>query len=112
MKISEAKEKFVFTTRIDLNDDGSEYIVLKEPNSKVVTEIGEDGVKNFEIMTKAFPDCVVESSITNDDGTPADAKAIVNVLKESGTLFTFVIGAWIQSIPFQSRLAKVTKSDK
>ena len=112
MKISEVKNNYVFTTRIDLNEDGSEYIVLREPNTQEISGLSEDGQKNLEAMNKIFANCVIESSITDDDGNPADGKTIHNALKESGSLFTEILETWITSVPFRSRLAKPVKSGK
>lgn len=109
MKISEAKEHFIFTTRIDLNDDGSEYVVLREPSTAEISGLGDDGEKNLEIMNKIFPNCIVESSFTTDSGEPADGKAIYNVLKDSSSLYTEIIETWMTSVPFKSRLSKKGK---
>lgn len=112
MKISEAKDYFVFTTKIELNDDGSEYIVLREPNTQEISGLGEDGLKNLEVMSKIFPSCVVESSIVDEDGNEVDGKTIYNALKESSSFFTEIVQTWMTSVPFQSRLAKKEKSGK
>ena len=102
MKLSELQNKFIFKTRIDLGD--GDYIVLREPNTAEFSELGEDEKKNMKVMEKIFPNCIVETSITKDDGSFATGKEICDVLKASGSVFTEVLGAWIQSIPFNSRL--------
>ena len=109
MKISEAKEHYVFTTRIDLNDDGSEYIVLREPTTGEVSGLGDDGQKNLEILNKIFPSCIVESSFTDDEGNEADGKAVYSVLKDSASLFTEIVETWMTSVPFKSSLSKKGK---
>ena len=102
MKLSELQNKFIFKTRIDLGD--GDYIVLREPNTAEFSELGEDEKKNMKVMEKIFPNCIVESSITKDDGSFATGKEICDVLKESGSMFTEVLGKWIQSVPFNNRL--------
>lgn len=104
MKISEVKDNFIFTTRVDLTDDGKEYVVLREPTTQEIQGLGNDGLANLEVMTKCFPNCVIESSFTDDEGNPADGRTIYNALKGSGSLFTEIITNWIQSVPFGSRL--------
>ena len=102
MKLSELQNKFIFKTRIDLGD--GDYIVLREPNTAEIAEMSEDEKKNMKVMEKILPNCIVETSITKDDGSFATGKEICDVLKESGSVFTEVLGIWIQSIPFNSRL--------
>ena len=102
MKLSELQNKFIFKTRIDLDDE--DYIVLREPNTAEIAEMSEDEKKNMKVMEKILPNCIVETSITKDDGSFATGKEICDILKASGSIFTEVLGAWIQSIPFNSRL--------
>ena len=102
MKLSELQNKFIFKTRIDLGD--GDYIVLREPNTAEIAEMSEDEKKNMKVMEKILPNCIVETSITKDDGSFATGKEICDVLKASGSVFTEVLGIWIQSIPFNSRL--------
>ena len=45
MKLSELQNKFIFKTRIDLDDE--DYIVLREPNTAEIAEMSEDEKKNF-----------------------------------------------------------------
>lgn len=107
MKLSELQNKFIFKTRIDLDDE--DYIVLREPNTAEIAEMSEDEKKNMKVMEKILPNCIVETSITKDDGSFATGKEICEVLKESGSMFTEVLSKWIQSIPFQSRTPKQEK---
>ena len=102
MKLSELQNKFIFKTRIDLDDE--DYIVLREPNTAEIAEMSEDEKKNMKVMEKILPNCIIETSITKDDGSFATGKEICEILKASGSMFSEVLGAWIQSIPFNSRL--------
>ena len=63
----------------------------------------------MKVMEKILPNCIVETSITKDDGSFATGKEICDVLKASGSMFTEVLSKWIQSIPFQSRTPKQEK---
>lgn len=102
MKLSELQNKFIFKTRIDLDDEN--YIVLREPNTAEIAEMSEDEKKNMKVMEKILPNCIVETSITKDDGSFATGKEICDILKASGSVFTEVLSKWIQSIPFNNRL--------
>lgn len=107
MILSELQNKFVFKTTIDLGD--GDFITLREPNTSEIAEMSEDEKKNMKIMERILPNCIIDSSITKEDGTPATGKEICDVLKASGSLFSEVLGTWIQSVPFQSRLPKPEK---
>ena len=107
MKLSELQNKFIFKTRIYLY--GEDYIILREPNTAEIAEMSEDEKKNMKVMEKILPNCIVETSITKDDGSFATGKEICDVLKASGSLFTEVLSKWIQSIPFQQRTPKQEK---
>lgn len=107
MDIKDAREKFIFTTRIDL-DDG-EYIVLREPTSYELSDFGDDGKKNVEILQKIFPKALIESSFTDDD-KPARAEKVSAFLLDSGTTFTKIINIWMDSLPLDKLIDG--KSDK
>ena len=108
MNLSDAKKKFVFTTRIEL--DNNDFIELRELNQSEIKDIGnDDAVQNRESLAKLFPACVVDSSFTRDDGSKATGKEIYEVLKDSGSVMSEILTTWIKSIPFQSRLKKGTK---
>jgi hypothetical protein len=112
MKLSEAASKYVFTTQINLDEDGG-YLILRELNmqeSKELEAINTDDVtKMISKLEQFFPGCVLESSFVSDDDTPASGKEIYEELKMSGSLMTEVLTTWLQSIPFQSRLGKKEK---
>ena len=110
MKISEAEKKYIFTTKIEL--DNGDYIELREPNTQEISSFGDDGKKNLELLEKIFPSCVVDSSFTDDNDNKVDGKTLYNFLKKSSSLFTEILNIWIESIPFQSRLQKKQKLDK
>ena len=108
MNLSDAKKKFVFTTRIELDDN--DFIELRELNQSEIKDIGnDDPIQNLEALAKLFPACVVDSSFTRDDGSKATGKEIYEVLKDSGSVMSEILTTWIKSIPFQSRLKKGTK---
>lgn len=110
MTLSQAEQKFVFTTKIYLDEDDTDYVVLREPNTQEFSgfDISEDAdaMKQLAYMEKLFPMCVVDSSIEKDDGTQASGKEIYDVLKKSSTLFTQILNEWMTNIPFQSRKKK------
>lgn len=108
MKLSDFEKNYVFTTKIEINDEG-DFIELREPNQQEFSGFGEDGKRNLETMEKIFPSCIIDSSFVDDEGNKVDSKSIYNTLKKSGSMLTEIITTWIQSIPFQSRLLKNKK---
>jgi hypothetical protein len=111
MKISEARNKYLFTTKIELPHEEEEfdYVVLREPTLEEMQLFSDDGKKNMDTLKGLFPKCLVEHSFVNDDSTPAKNQEVYNVLKESSSLYSEIINAWFESIPFQSRLKKQPK---
>lgn len=117
MKLSEVKQKYVFTTRIELpvddekkENDEVEFIELREPNLQEIKDIQVvEESKMIDAYERLFPICLINSSFTDEDGKEANAKDVYNALKNSGTLFTDILATWIQSCPFQSRLKKLAK---
>lgn len=107
MLLSEINQKYVFKTKIELDEEN--FIELREPKQSEIINLSDDGNKNLEMLSKIFPACVVDSTFTNKDGNKATGEEIAKELKESGSLFSEILGTWLQSIPFQSRLLKGKK---
>ncbi len=99
-EITSAREKYIFTTRIDLED--GDYLVLREPTSFELREFGEDGKQNVEILQKIFPKAIIEHSFT-ENGQSAKAEKVASFLLDSGSLFTKVIQTWMDSLPLNEK---------
>jgi hypothetical protein len=132
MKLSEAKDKYLFTTKIYLDqienkkrddegnlvvtilpDEAGNYIVLREPTVQEIGVFSDDSKTNFAQLEKLFPKCLVDHSFyTDEDETQkAENGDVYAMLKESGSLFSELVGIWFKSIPFNSRIHKQEKSD-
>lgn len=103
MELSQAREKYIFTTKIEL-DDG-DYIVVREPTSFELKDFGDDGKQNIEILQKIFPKCLIESSFT-ENGQPAKNEKVSAMLLDSGSRFTEIISVWMESIPLAKKKDK------
>lgn len=108
MTLTEAKKKFVFTTKIELDGD---FIILREPTLTEFQKFSDDGNKNLEIMKNLFPICVVDSSFTTDEEgkTKASGQQIYDVLSKSASTFTDIITNWFNACPFTSAAKKNKK---
>jgi hypothetical protein len=105
MNIEHAKNKYIFNTKIDLGDN--EFIKLREPSISELDGLNKASEENRVIeLEKLLPLCLVDHSFTNSEGGKATNKEVYNFLKDSGTLFTEIIGVWIESLPFKHRLEK------
>lgn len=103
MEISEARAKYIFTTKFEFED--GEYIILREPTSFELKDFGEDGGKNYEILQKLFPKCLVEHSFT-DGGQPARNEKVSAILLDSGTQFNNIISSWLESLELKKKKDK------
>jgi hypothetical protein len=110
MKLSEATKKYVFTTKIELDDDGN-YIVLREPTMQQFGQMDDkENKKNLKLLSDFLPSCIIDSSITGEDGvTAATGEQVAKMLKDSSSLEAEVLNIWAGSIPFGSRLKKGKK---
>jgi hypothetical protein len=133
MKISEAKNRFLFKTRIPLYEEyedyekllrdikdnpemkidiGDDWVDIREPNIKELQEIQKtDEGELFNTMYKLIEQFIIASSIENDDGTPAKIKDVANIIRESSSMFSGILNIWTQTLPFNSRQEKQQKSD-
>jgi hypothetical protein len=106
MKLNEMKGKYVFCTTIDLGD--GEFLKLREPTLQELNEINNSG-RNVETLSSLFPACLVSHSFIDEDGAIAAPDKVYEELKMSGSLFTEIITAWLENVPFQHRLRKEPK---
>lgn len=106
-EISQAREKYIFTTRIELED--GDYIVMREPTSLELREFGEDGRENVAILQKIFPLAIVEHSFTDGDKKAKNTQ-VAAFLLDSGSRFTKIINQWMDALPLEKLIDG--KSDK
>ncbi|MDR0722100.1 MAG: hypothetical protein LBF75_04795 [Treponema sp.] len=109
MKFSCARDKYIFTTKIYLDDEEEDYVELREPSLQEMQSLGGDSKQNIKTLEVLFPKCLIRHSFVDDDGESTDSKAVYDMLKESASLFTEIIDTWFKSIPFNSRLKKGSK---
>jgi hypothetical protein len=118
MNISEARNKYLFTTKIELpheeeaEEEDIDYVVLREPTvdeTRLFSKDENDTKKNLDTLKILFPKCLVEHSFVTGDLTPAKNEEVHTMLRESSSLYSELIDTWFKSIPFQSRLRKQPK---
>lgn len=111
MKLDDAKNRFVFNTKIFLKDIESdtlteEYLIMREPNMTEVARLGDDEEENKKTILSIMPDCIIGSSFEKNDGTFAKGKEAFNVINSSATTTTDVLNQWLAACPFTSRKQK------
>jgi hypothetical protein len=115
MKINEARNKYLFTVRINLpqenEEDAVDFLVFREPTVEEIYLLkGREATEeNIKVMNTLFPKCLINHSFVNDDGTKTTNVEVSNFLKESCTLYLAILSQWFESVPFQSRLEKQQK---
>lgn len=118
MKIAEAKKVSAFSVRLDLgkyNDELSgEYIVLKEPSYDDMAQLqqtADDQAAQTRWFADALPGLMVDSSFTFENGKPADAKSVAEVILVSADLTMRIVQDWTEACPFFSRNKSEEKSE-
>lgn len=110
MTLADAKKKFIFTTKVFVDETNTDWIELREPTISEFQKFSEDGNKNLETMKNLFPHCVVDSSFTYDaEGkTKATGQQLYEVFSDSSTCFTKILQDWFNACPF----AQTKKNNK
>jgi hypothetical protein len=106
MELNKMKDKYIFHTTIDLGD--GDFVKLREPTLQELNEVNNSG-RNTETLSKLFSVCLVDHSFIDESGVRAAPDKVYAELKMSGSLFTELIAAWLEKIPFQHRLRKEPK---
>lgn len=109
MKLSEAAKKYVFTTKITIDEETGDFIELREPTQAEIVNLSGDSTKTLEQMEKLFPKCIIDSSFIDDAGNKASGEEIYKTFSASGSMLTEILSIWLEAIPFQSRLKKAEK---
>lgn len=109
MDISKARDHYLFKTTIDL-DDG-DYIILREPTTlelKDLTDGDGSSSKVFDALYRHFDNCLIDHSFTDGD-KKASNEAVIQILKDSGSRFTTILRAWLESLPLEKTSGKKSK---
>lgn len=108
--LAEAKKKFVFTTKVEFDED---FVELREPTQEELVflkkNLKEDDIDTVDKMEHLFTDCLINHSFTDDNGSKAANNEVYEALKGSATLFNEILTTWMNSLPFQSRTRKAEK---
>ena len=100
MDFNEFEKNYVFTTKVELDDEN--FIVLREPTTLELKDMGKDEGNNAELLIKLFPSCIVEHTFTNN-GKPASNKAVGEMLTKSSSRFFPLIQVWMESLPLNEK---------
>jgi hypothetical protein len=112
MKLSEMNNQYVFFTLINLDEDGANFVKLRELTTGELDKLNRaDENDRVSVLEKLFPVCLVDHSFTkNDDDTEkASGEEVYRELLKSGSLFIDIITIWMNSIPLSKRLKKEPK---
>jgi len=104
MELKDFGKAYVFTTHIDIGNDG-DYVVMREPTTLELKEVGNNEEKTFEALLKVFPNCIIEHSFTVD-GAPASNKEVAKNILDSGSIYVNLINVWMESLPLKKKTNK------
>ncbi len=120
MKITEARSKGLFSTKIDLtpvfedeeqNTLEGEYVVFRELTADEQTSLEKvDPSEYATAFKKSLPDLIVGSSFTDDEGQEAKPKDVADLILSSTSVFSYVIEKWGESLPFVKRSKKKSET--
>ena len=108
MTIEEMKNRFCYKIKVYLRDPETgepteEYIILREPNSTELAKLTDNEQENNKIIMAIMPNCIVDSSITDETGNKVKNKQISDIIMSTTTLATDVMNDWLKACPFSSR---------
>jgi hypothetical protein len=116
--INDLKAKGFFKTRIKLAEvfdaeqdpalralyEGA-WIDMREPNEAEMMAMQGPGKGDMAAIGKLLPDCMVDWSLQASAGEKASREEVVEVLKASGTLWSYTLEEWGKSLPLARRSA-------
>lgn len=104
MEIKEARETGLFSCRIEIGeffglDSGAEWVRLREATAGELAKLAaNEGANAADAFMGLLPSMILESSFTVD-GKPAPAPDVAKIITDKGTLYTYIITEWQQSLP-------------
>jgi len=116
VRLSEVKAKGVFHVDVDLGEafDGEaenpfegQHVTLRELTTQ--EQIKLESVKPEEYSSTflaLLPKLIIGHSFEDDEGAPAAAKDVSQLIEHSTTLFQHVLTIWSKSLPFVKRSAR------
>ena len=106
MKLSEFEERYIFTIKIELDDEGN-FIILREPTTLEIKDINKKNEEDqIDGLIKIFPKCLIDHSFEDDNGEKADFKKVASIVMQSGFTFYDSIRIWNESIALKKTNVK------
>lgn len=109
MKISEFEKNYVFTTKVNLTEDGKEWVLLKEPSQHELFVFQSEEKNQEKAMQELFIKCAIDTTLVNDEGEPVLGRQLYDVLAKSGTQFAELVSNFFEALPFASKTEKKDK---
>jgi len=87
-----------------------EWILLREPRGEELIGFGPDGKPKADANTLAglFPECLVDWSLKRSETEKASKEELLAVLKQSGSLYAYVLTEWGERIPLARRSGRAS----
>jgi len=115
MEIKEARATGLFYCRVEFGeffglDKEALWVRMREATAEELAQFAtSDAKKAGEAFMALLPKLITESGFT-DNGVSASPDAVADIIKAKGTLFSYVLLEWQQSLPLAK--GKSTKSGK
>jgi hypothetical protein len=87
----------------------NEWIVLREPKGTEIVGITDSGKdKSQTKLAEIFDDCLIDWSFTASEGVKAERKAVIELIKESSSLYLYVLQEWGTKLPLARKSGRAS----
>jgi len=88
---------------------GNEWIEMREPRGEEVISFQTDGKPKSEAtFVSLFPDCLIDWSMKRAENEKASKEEVLALLRESSTLWAYVLSEWGQRLPLARRSGRAS----
>jgi len=86
------------------------YLLMREPTGEEIlgTEITDGKAASGKTYVALFPDCLIDWNIPGDGSEKASKEDVLSVVKESASLYAYVLGEWGASLPLARRSGRAS----
>jgi hypothetical protein len=85
-------------------------ITLREPRGEEVLSIDAGTGTNDATWLKLFPECLIDWNVLRAENEKASKEEVLDLLRTSSTLYTYVLNEWGASLPLARKSGRVSNA--